>query len=258
MKLWLDAYAHLDSPLHRWDARYKLVGLLALLFAFAFVSDVRLLPALLLITAVLYTRSRLPLSFLVSRLRYPGMFLLAVALMLPFLAGQTVLMQIGPLALRREGVLLTLLILTRFAAILTVSLVLFGTSPFLTTVRAMQALGLPALLTDMTLFFYRYLNDTADQLTTMQTAMRLRGFQGERVGRHGLGALAALAGSLLVRSYEQSERVYHAMLLRGYGQAVRPRDSFQAGAADALALGGALLVAGGLIALNILLNGGMA
>ena len=34
--------------------------------------------------------------------------------------------------------------------------------------------------------------------------------------------LAAVMGTLLVRSYEQSERVYKAMRLRGYGQGRSP------------------------------------
>ncbi|MEL6936120.1 MAG: energy-coupling factor transporter transmembrane component T, partial [Cyanobacteria bacterium J06607_17] len=34
--------------------------------------------------------------------------------------------------------------------------------------------------------------------------------------------LAAVTGTLLVRSYEQSERVYKAMRLRGYGNSRRP------------------------------------
>lgn len=257
MKLWLDEYAHLDSPLHRWDARYKLVGLLGLIFAFASVDDLRLVPGMLAVTGVLYAASRLPFSFLLSRLRYPGVFLLVVAILLPLLTGHTMLVSIGPLTLRQEGFLLMLIILTRFATILTVSLVLFGTSPFLITVRAMQALGLPTLLTDMVLFFYRYLNDTADQLATMQTAMRLRGFHSRQLSRQSASALAALAGSLLVRSYEQSERVYHAMVLRGYGHTPLPPDSFRANAADRLVLYVVLLVAGGIVTANVMLKMGM-
>ena len=34
MKLGLDQYANLDSPIHRWEQRSKLVALIALIFAF--------------------------------------------------------------------------------------------------------------------------------------------------------------------------------------------------------------------------------
>ena len=157
MNLAVDAYAHLDSPLHRWEPRVKFVGLMVLIFAFSFVRQLPLLPAMLLVTAVLYAASHLPLSYLLTRLRYPGSFLLIMAVVLPFLSGSTVLFQIGPLALRLEGCLELVRILVKFACILTVGLVLFGSGPFLSAIKAMRALGLPPILADMTLLAYRYL-----------------------------------------------------------------------------------------------------
>lgn len=177
-----------------------------------------------------------------------------IVLIVPFLSGQTALFSIGPLTMHTEGVLLAIMIIARFSTILTVSLVLFGTSPFLHTVRAMYALGLPGILTDMVLFFYRYLSDLAESLVTMQRAMRLRGFQLQRLNQQNLGQLAALAGTMLIRSQEQSERVYHAMLLRGYGKAPRPRDSFKLRSNDALALYGILMIAATIVSANIVLT----
>ena len=252
MKLLLDEYAHLDSPLHRWEPRCRLIGLMALIFGFSFVRDLRLLPAMIAVSFALYAVSRLPASFLVMRLRFPGFFLLMMAVLLPFLSGQTVLLRIGPLALRQEGCLELLLIGVRFVCILTAGLILFGSAPFLTTIKAMRALGLPPILADMTLFSYRYIYEIGDDLETMETAMRLRGFRGGAVSASLLGTLAALAGSILVRSYEQSERVYKAMSLRGYGRPTRPRDGFQIRRRDVIALCLVLLVAAGFVAAEIL------
>lgn len=222
----LDEYALLESPIHRWDARAKLIGLLSLMFAFAFVQRLAVVPAMLGLTLVVYGLSRLPLSFLLSRLRYPGFFILGVVCILPFVSGTTVLWQWGFLAIRQEGVLLMLLIVGRFLSIVTLGLVLFGTTPFLSLVRAMRSLGLPALLTDMLLLTYRYLFVLLEMLTTMQRSMRLRGFHSHSshgmfqswqiLGRR-LRRLASLVGTLFIRSYEQAERVYMAMRLRGYG-----------------------------------------
>lgn len=245
MDLGLDAYAHLDSPLHHWDARYKLGGLMALIFAFSFVRDLWLLPAMVLVAAILYAASRLPLLWLLRRLRYPGAFLLIVAVLLPFLSGSTVLLTIGPMTLRLEGCLELLTILVKFVSIVTVGLVLFGTAPFLSTIKAMRALGLPPILADMTLLAYRYLFEIGSDLARMETAMRLRGFRAARLSVRGVSNLAALAGSLLVRSYERSDRVYRAMILRGYGQGeVSVSEEFQADGIDAVLLAGVLLIAG--------------
>jgi cobalt/nickel transport system permease protein len=255
VKLGLEDYAYLNSPLHRWEPRHKLVGLTLLIFSFSFVQDLRLLPAMLLVTLALYTASRLPWAFLRTRLRYPGFFILIMAILLPLFSGSTVILRLGPLALRQEGCLDLLLLLVKFFSILTLSLALFATAPFLTTIKAIRALGLSPLLADMTLLSYRYLFEIGDDLGRMQTAMGLRGFHAQRLDRRTLNTLASLAGSMLVRSYERSERIYQAMVLRGYGQPnhqATQRREFQAQARDRLALVAAALLATAFVAAEIL------
>ncbi|MEO0378589.1 MAG: energy-coupling factor transporter transmembrane component T, partial [Cyanobacteria bacterium P01_A01_bin.17] len=123
---------------------------------------------------------------------------------------------------------LMLLIVCRFFSILTLGLVVLGTSPFSTTIKAMRSLGLPPVLADMMLLSYRYLFEFAQMLSTMQNAMQLRGFRAPALfsGRaqfSHLNRLASLTGTMLIRSYEQAIRSYQAMGLRGYGQsAVAP------------------------------------
>ncbi len=218
MKLALDRYAHLDSVIHHWEQRSKLIGLFTLIFAFACVEHLVLLPAMAIITATLFYLSRLPFSFLLTRLRYPGWFILGVVIFLPFVAGKTVIFSLGFLEIKQEGCLQVLLIVTRFFCILTVSLILFGTTPFLNTIKAMQYLGLPQTIVDMMLLTYRYLEELGNILRTRQRAMKMRGFNNKSFSPRNLKTLASLTGSLLVTSYEKSKLVYQAMLLRGYGQ----------------------------------------
>ncbi|MGB3138918.1 MAG: cobalt ECF transporter T component CbiQ [Nodosilinea sp.] len=244
-----DTYIHRESVIHRWSPRLKLVSLGALMFAFATVQHLALVPWLLGLTAMLYGLSELPLSFLRQRLSYPGMFILAVVVLLPLTVGETVLWQWGWLTLRLEGLQATGLIVGRFVSILTLGFILLGTTPFLTLLQAMRSLGLPNLLADMTLLSYRYLFEIAAMLSTMQQAMRLRGFGHRpqrwlRVNSQTMQQLAMLAGNLLIRSYEQSERVYKAMRLRGYGQ----RQPAPPQAADPLSVQNWALTAGVLVA----------
>ncbi|MGK7927086.1 MAG: cobalt ECF transporter T component CbiQ [Spirulina sp.] len=218
----LDRYSHLKSPIHQWEQRSKLVSLLTLIFAFAFVSHLLLLPLMIVITAGLYFCSRLPLRFWLTRLRYPGFFIAAMVLFLPFGAGETVLWQWGSLSLKQEGCEALILILVRFVSILTVSLVLFGTAPLGNSLKAMRSLGVPVLIVDMALLAYRYLQELQEMRIKMQRAMQLRGFRRDRLTGRNLKLLAQLTGILLIRSYERSQRVYHAMILRGYGQDKSP------------------------------------
>lgn len=238
-----DQYAHLRSPIHRWEPRAKLIGLVVLVFAFSAIQDVRLLPAMYGVTALLFALSRLPISYLGQRLKLPGYFLLFLVLILPFISGETVLWQMGPLALRLEGIWNAVIIASRFLCIITVTLVLFGTSPFLTSIKAMRALGLPPILADMILLTYRYLFEMADMLSTMRTAIRVRGFDGSQFNRRNLSTLASLVGSLLVRSYEQAEQVYNAMILRGYGAMRANAYEHKTGTYDMVLCGTAISIA---------------
>ncbi|MBD2111521.1 MULTISPECIES: cobalt ECF transporter T component CbiQ [Cyanophyceae] len=218
----LDTYVHRESVIHRWSPRLKLVSLVALMFAFAMVRQLTLVPWMLGLAAALYGLSGLPVSFLRQRLSYPGLFILSLVVVLPLTVGDTVLGQWGWLTLRQEGLQATLLIVGRFLSILTLGFILLGTTPFLTLLHAMRSLGLPTILADMTLLSYRYLFEIAAMLATMQQAMRLRGFGQRRqrwlrINGQMMQQLAMLAGNLLIRSYEQSDRVYRAMRLRGYG-----------------------------------------
>ncbi len=220
-----ETYIHRESVIHRWAPRLKLVSLLALMFAFATVHQLALVPWMLGLALLLYALSELPFSFLRQRLSYPGLFILAVVVLLPLTVGETVLAQWGWLTLRQEGLQATGLILGRFLSILTLGFILLGTTPFLTILNTMRRLGLPVILADMTLLAYRYLYEIADTLATMQQAMRLRGFgqakqRWLRINGQAMQQRAMLAGNLLIRSYEQSERVYKAMRLRGYGYGV--------------------------------------
>ena len=255
--LGLDTFAHLDSPIHNWDARFKLIGMMALIFGISFVQDLRLLPLILCISMIIFLLARLPLDFLVSRLRYPGVFLLAVAIVLPLFSGTTVLFRLGPLAIRHEGLLALVLIVGKFLCILTLGLVLFGTAPLLTNIKAMRALRLSPILADMMLLTYRYIFELGYDLRTMEISMRLRNFRARRLSLHGINTLASMSGTLLVRSYEQSERIYKAMILRGYGSAedVSTKVLFHASSRDTIALILTLLAATVIVVAEIILRG---
>lgn len=212
-----EKYVDLISPIHRWNQTPKLIGLLSLIFTFAFIQKLSLLPLMVLVTMIIYLLSKLPFSFLINRLRYPGLFIVGVVLLLPFVTGDTEIFRWGFIALKKEGILKVYLIVTRFVCILTLSLILLSTAPFLTTLKSLEKLGLSSIIVDMMLLTYRYLEQLKDTLITMQRALKLRGFNAHNFSIRNLKIIASLMGSLLVRSYDQSKLVYEAMILRGYG-----------------------------------------
>jgi cobalt/nickel transport system permease protein len=60
----------------------------------------------------------------------------------------------------------------------------------------------------------RYLEVIAGELARMRTAMTARGYEPRWLSQ--ARPIASSAGTLFVRSYERGERVYDAMLSRGY------------------------------------------
>lgn len=212
----IEAFRHIQSPFHHMDARLKLIGLFLLLFSFAFVTQLVLLPIIFIISLTFVIISRLPFTFVFSRLKIPAALFVVIAVMvLLFTAGEPI-WEMSILSISFEGLSSFLLLGIRFVSILLLVIVLFGTSSFHDILRAMYSLGLPSILADMTTFTYRYIHELALAMQKMRMAVHMRGYKGGI--RRALPVMASLSGTLLLRSYEQSERVYQAMCLRGYGQ----------------------------------------
>ena len=81
-------------------------------------------------------------------------------------------------------------------------------------VRGLERLRLPNTMVQIMAFMIRYLEVVGDDLRRQQIALASRGFSA-RNPRHW-PVLARSAGALFIRSYERGERVYLAMLSRGY------------------------------------------
>lgn len=210
----IDVHADKSSAIHDWEIRTKLIALLTLMFAVAILRDPILLLSALLVCALLYHAARLPLLFLLQYLRWPGFFIAVMVITLVFSNGNTPLLAFGPLTLWQEGVHAAGIIMLRFLAIVMLALILFGSAPFSKSLKGLRTLGIPALLVDMALLAYRYTFEIGADFQRMQRAAGLRGYA---LCWQSVSQLGALLGSLLDRTGVRSERIYHAMLLRGYG-----------------------------------------
>ncbi len=82
----------------------------------------------------------------------------------------------------------------------------------------LEKLRVPAPLVSIATFMLRYLNVINDELGRMKIARESRGF--EERGLRSWRILAQTVGALFIRSYERGERVYLAMLSRGFAGAM--------------------------------------
>ncbi|MBD3370390.1 cobalt ECF transporter T component CbiQ [Candidatus Fermentibacteria bacterium] len=211
----LDRFSHLDSVIHGWDPRTRIAGLFVFALAITRLSGT-LLAVALAASMVVFALSRLPASYLVERVRWPGIFFAALAVLMPFIYGDRPLVVVGPLVLREEGLQLLLTTACRFLSIVVLGVTAFGTSRVTDSVRALRSLGVPAILADLMLFTYRFIHETGRELRGTRTAVKLRGFSLRKTGPRALRVISALIGSLLVRGWERSEEVMLAMRLRAY------------------------------------------
>ncbi|MFZ5942586.1 MAG: cobalt ECF transporter T component CbiQ [Bacillota bacterium] len=241
--MWLDKYNNLETVIHNWEPRVKLIGITTLIFTFAFINKLYLAPFIVLISFIIYLFAKLPVGFLLKRLRLPGFFLIIMLVLMIFVSKGTVLFTIGPLSVKKEGLLTAVLVGARFLSILTLVIVLFGTSSFTENIKAMRSLGLPVIFADIMTFTYRYFFEISNYLKTMSHAMTLRGFKAKSF--KDLAILASMVGTMFIRSFDQSERVFSAMAIRGYGQArgfkyhtkIYPKDLFITAVFIAISLG---------------------
>jgi cobalt/nickel transport system permease protein len=197
----LSPYQHRDSAVHRLPAGAKLAGAVA--FVFAIVASPRGAwgpPAagfaVLLAVAAL---SRVPASRLAGRLLWVEPFALGVALLALFQPG-------GP------GIFA--FVLARATLCLFAMVLLSATTRFTDLLRVLWTLRLPRLLVTTLALMHRYLYLLVDDTGRMLRARRSRTFVPGRI--MAWRASASVAAGLFVRSSERAERIWSAMLARGW------------------------------------------
>jgi len=210
-----EKHSRLESAIHSWEPRAKILSLLVLIFAIALAGGI--LPALagLCISISLIMISRIPLAHVAGFMKWPVIFLLPLAFFLPFTTEGDCLYSFQFLSVSRQGISISLLYLIRGVAAALLALLIVGTAPFTVTIKALQEMGMPASLTQIFLFSYRYIFLLNEEFSIMSRSMQCKGFI-KRSDLKTARTLAMAFAMLLIRSYERSEAVYHAMLSRGY------------------------------------------
>jgi cobalt/nickel transport system permease protein len=241
-----------DSPLRRLDARWKLAGVVPAVVAVLFLQT---LPAagLALAGAIgLAGLGRLPRRWCLGRLRAAALLVAPFLLLLPLVhADSGPAWFVGSVRLSVEGVRLACLIFLKTLTLVLLLLVALTTTPFTDALKAAQALHVPGPLVQVVALTYRYVFVLNAELGRLRVALRARGYR-NRLGLHSYRTAGHVAGTLLVRGYEQGERVGHAMRCRAFDGQFRTLSNYRTRAADVAAF--VLLFAGaaGLLACDLL------
>lgn len=225
----LDTYLPGESPVHRLDPRVKLALTVLFILTAALTPDqgwpVFLLLEGWVVAAILVSRVGMGVVQRRSALALP--FLLAAVTLLLARPGEPALPLPGtPWAVSMAGLWRFLAVVARSYLSVQAAVLLAATTPFPDLLWGMRALKVPRVLVAVGGFLYRYLFVLADEARRMLQAREARSVvpEGKKGGRTVFWrarVTGAMAGTLFLRAYERSERIWAAMVARGYDGEVR-------------------------------------
>lgn len=204
-----------SSLLHRTDPRVKLCLALLLSVTIALVENCSAQLVAVAAGCLLLASARLPLKETARRLAAVNLFLFLVVVVVPFTTPGVEIVSLFSLPVTSEGLQLALSVWLKCNAILAVNLAFLSTSTIFSLSHAMAHLGVPSKLVQLFFFSWRYIHVIEHEFQRIRTAARLRGFRpGTTI--HTYRTLAWMIGALLIKGFERGERVYRAMLCRGF------------------------------------------
>lgn len=218
-----DRYLERGGVVHRLDPRVKVLVVPAFILSLALLPDGAWLSLAAAFALVM-------LAAVTARIS-PGLVIRRSLIGLPFLAAAVTLLFTVPgralwsgpwgLSISDAGLLRFSGIVARSLISIQAAVLLTATTRFPDILHALRHLKVPAVLVSIIAFMYRYLFVLVDEAERLMRARTSR--SGRRPGLSGGGSVrwraavaGHMAGQLLVRSLDRSDRVYQAMLARGY------------------------------------------
>jgi cobalt/nickel transport system permease protein len=221
-----DRYHSVHSPVHQLDPRVKVILTVFFILSNVLLPDGAWLAFALSLGWVLLASkwANLGFGFTVQRSFVALPFFLAGISSIFSLPGAPLrAIDIGPwhLVVTDTGVLRFASIVIRSWLSVQMAILLTATTQFPDLIHALRHLRVPPVLVSIISFMYRYLFVLSDEAMRL---VRARQSRSARLTGHPSGGsipwraqvAGNMAGQLFLRSYERSDRVYAAMLSRGY------------------------------------------
>ncbi len=256
--LYLEQYQNSGSFFHKLDARAKLI--FSVVFILAVVLTTRgqwpVLASYLIVIALVLAFSRLSLKYILVRSLAVLPFALLIGVFLPFLKpGETLVgfhLLSWNITISREGTEMLAALLAKSWLSLLCLIWLTATSQINTLLQALKELHAPTILITILFFMYRYIFVIVDEMRQMIIARDCRSRRGGIFWN--LRTAGNMIGTLFIRSYERSERVYSAMSARGYDGQTRTLDELIMKTKDTLTLTLLLAATLSILAVNFLVR----
>jgi len=215
MHIDIDQYSEIDSIIHNWDIRIKIATFFLIILFLSVQKNFVAGLSGVVFAVFISILSRIPFYFLVKRVVFPILFLVPLFLFLPLSSGGEVLLNLGYINVYLDGVKIAGIIFLKTGSLILIFLIMLGSANFFRTISALKKLKIPEIILSIILFTYRYIYTYLEDVRKMKIALTLRGFKNKN-SISSLKSSANLAGSILIRSYEQTERINNAMIVRGF------------------------------------------
>ena len=232
----LDQYSDRDSIIHRLDPRTKLITTLFFVLAVVLTPPNRWQAFALyfILVATLILLSRVPILYVLKRSLVIMPFVVLIAIFIPFFKEGEVAgsynIWLWQVTVTYSGLQVFWNILAKAWLSILSLILLTSTSKFSNLLRSLEKLRLPRVMTMILSFMYRYLFVLVDEVMRMKQARDSRSFGGGRLRQ--LRTIGNMIGILFIRSYERGERVYVAMVARGFDGQTRTLESLSFGQRD--------------------------
>jgi cobalt/nickel transport system permease protein len=232
-----DRYHETDSFLHRLNPRVKVVVTVVFILSNALLPDGAWIAFgfswLFLLLANLLSRLGIGFTWKRSLVALPfALVAITVLFSIPGKALSSFHFLFWDFTITDAGLLRFVSILIRSWLSVQMAILLVAVARFPDLIHALEHLRVPSILTTIIAFMYRYLFVLADEVFRLMRARESR--SAAAPGKRSGGSLAwragiagHMAGQLFLRSYERSDRVYNAMLARGYSghmQTINPHE----------------------------------
>ena len=226
----IEREAYKSSLLHNMDGRIKIImTLVVIIYAVSLprldINTIERLGIVWLYLVALLIVARLNPVYAAARIAIALPFGLGISVLQPFIRQPFIkdftVIYLLPLdiTITEEGLLFGSILFSKFMVCVTAVVLLSSTTQMQDMVSSARRLGLPAEITLLFSMMVRYLFVFWGMLKRIRTAQKTRCFDiwNKNVPRRWILEQIGLSiSALFIRSYEQGERTYQAMLCRAY------------------------------------------
>lgn len=215
----LDHYSCIKSPIQGLNAIAKIICFFAFLLAVVTTPNYRYLDYAIYgpILIIIFFLSHLPLRLILGRIAILLPFTIVIGLSIPFITPGKILFSFNfffDFHVTLEGLLFLSSVILKAIFAISIMTILSSSTPFSEIIFGLQKLHVPQIITSLLGFIYRYIFLFTDEIHRLNMGRNARTIS--KNWGLSIKSYSWLISSLLIRSFERSERIYQAMCARGF------------------------------------------